>query len=170
MKQFSIRGWSQVRIRGFTVIELLIATVVLAVLLAVAYPSYQSQVRKSRRAEAFTALSNIQQLQERIRSTRETYANSLTNATTATPPGLGMTTTNTSSGYYTLAVAHIGGGTTGFIASAQAVATTTQGADGSCAGLAVRVDGGNVRYGAGPTAATIDWTAADADPTRCWAR
>ena len=38
--------------RGFTLLELMIAVVVVAILASVAYPSYQAHLRKSRRAEA----------------------------------------------------------------------------------------------------------------------
>ena len=147
-------------------IELLIAIVVLGVLMAVAYPSYQSQIRKTRRAEAFTALSNIQQAQERHRSTRAAYTDLITAATTATPPGLAQPNTRTSSGYYDLAITLVSGGATSYDVTATAVSTTSQGADTGCSVLGVRIEGGNIRYGAGTT--TIDWT--NPDPMRCWAR
>ncbi len=38
--------------RGFTLIELMIVVLVLGILTAIAYPSYTSHLRKSRRAEA----------------------------------------------------------------------------------------------------------------------
>jgi type IV pilus assembly protein PilE len=162
----TLARWSACR-RGFTVIELLITVVVLAVLMAVAYPSYQSQIRKTRRAEAFTALSNVQQAQERHRSTRPAFTDLITEATTASPPGLGLPSTRTSSGYYDLGITLVSGGTTTYVVTATAVAGTSQAADGTCSTLAVRVQGGNVRYGAG---GTIDWTSTNTDPQRCWAR
>ena len=44
---------------GFTLIEMLITVAVLSILAAIAYPSYQDQVRKSRRAEAQSLLMDI---------------------------------------------------------------------------------------------------------------
>ena len=41
---------------GFTLLELMIAVVVVAILAAVAYPSYQNYVGRGYRAEAHTAL------------------------------------------------------------------------------------------------------------------
>ena len=42
--------------RGFTLIELMIVVAILAILIALAYPSYRDQVRKSRRADAESVL------------------------------------------------------------------------------------------------------------------
>ncbi|MBI5719841.1 MAG: prepilin-type N-terminal cleavage/methylation domain-containing protein [Burkholderiales bacterium] len=148
--------------RGFTVIEVLITMVVLGVLMAVAFPSFQSSIRKSRRSEAITALTNIQQAQERHRSTNASF---IANITAAPPTGLGQPATRTSSGYYDLSVS--GNTATAYVATATAVAGTSQANDGNCAVLAVQMSGGNVKYGAG---ASIDWSAANTDPNRCWAR
>lgn len=168
MKQVTLRvpgGWRWPGRRGFTTIELLIAIVVLGVLMAIALPNYQSSLRKSRRAEAFNALTNIQQAQERHRSTNAAFTALLTAATTASPPGLGQPATRTSNGYYDLSIASADATT--YVATATAVAGTSQVNDGDCAVLAVRMQGGNIRYGAG---ATIDWTGTNTDPQRCWAR
>jgi type IV pilus assembly protein PilE len=51
--------------RGFTLIELMIVVVVIAILAAIAYPSYQDQVLKTRRAEGKAALLDTAQQLER---------------------------------------------------------------------------------------------------------
>ncbi len=51
--------------QGFTLIEVLMACVVLAILAAVAFPSYQNSVQKTRRAEAVEALTKAASMQER---------------------------------------------------------------------------------------------------------
>jgi len=70
------------RARGFTLIELMITVAVVAILAAIAYPSYLEQVRKSRRAEAKAALLGCAQRLERRFSERSTY--DATFGTTAT--------------------------------------------------------------------------------------
>jgi type IV pilus assembly protein PilE len=56
------------RERGFTLIELMIALVVLAILVAIAYPSYTNQVVKSRRADGIAALNRAVMEMESCRS------------------------------------------------------------------------------------------------------
>jgi len=51
--------------RGFTLVELMIVVAVVALLSAVAVPSYQTSVRKARRADARTALATTAQMMER---------------------------------------------------------------------------------------------------------
>ena len=59
---------------GFTMIELMIVLIVVAVLLALAYPSYTQYVRKSKRAEAQQLLMNWSVNQEIWRSNNPQYA------------------------------------------------------------------------------------------------
>ena len=61
------------RVRGFTLIELMITVAVVAILAAVALPSYQDHVRKSRRAQAKADLVEVAQLLERYHTVQNTY-------------------------------------------------------------------------------------------------
>lgn len=83
--------------RGFTLLELMLAVAVVAVLAGVAMPIYQNQVKASRRSDARTALMNVAQLMERYFTERGTYA-------TATLGTGGLFTTTSSAGYYTLSI------------------------------------------------------------------
>lgn len=68
--------------RGFTLTELMAAIVILAVLAAVAYPSYQTYIRKARLEEAHAALLENSRYLERFYAQRRTFKAS----STAWPP------------------------------------------------------------------------------------
>jgi len=73
------------RMCGFTLLELMVVVVVITVLASVAVPSFVSQIRAGRRAEAIATLSQIQQAQERWRANCPCYAGSLTAANSGCP-------------------------------------------------------------------------------------
>lgn len=61
------------RNRGFTLVELIVAMVILATLAAIAIPSYNQYVLKSHRTEAKTALMDAASLEERYFSSINQY-------------------------------------------------------------------------------------------------
>jgi type IV pilus assembly protein PilE len=83
--------------RGFTLLELMVALVVVAILTAVALPSYRQHVQKSRRADATTTLLTLAQAMERWYSERGTYAG-------ATVGSSGLMPSTSPQGYYTLSI------------------------------------------------------------------
>lgn len=60
--------------KGFTIIELMFVLVIVAILLALAYPSYVDYVRKAKRGEAQQLLMNWSVNQEIFRSSNPEYA------------------------------------------------------------------------------------------------
>ena len=148
------------RHRGFTLIELMIAVAILAIILSVALPSFMDSIRKGRRAEGVAAIAAVQQAQERWRAARPGYADNLTAGPTATPAGLGMQAT-TANGRYTLSLSNVSN--TNYIITAAAAGAQTS--DTKCAFLAAHQQGGQISYGSGSTS-TIDWN----DANRCWAK
>lgn len=62
------------RPRGFTLIELAVAMIVIAILAAIAYPNYTDYVTRTRRAEAVSGLMRAMQLAERHYSRTNSYA------------------------------------------------------------------------------------------------
>jgi type IV pilus assembly protein PilE len=59
---------------GFTLIELMVVVAVVAILAAIALPSFNEQMRKSRRAEAVAEMGQVQLGLERWRADNASYA------------------------------------------------------------------------------------------------
>jgi type IV pilus assembly protein PilE len=141
---------------GFTLIELMVALVIGAILLSVAIPSYNAQVRKSRRTDARTALLDLAGREERLYAT--------TNAYSATPSALGYTAAGDAfpmtvgSGYYQIAVAANLGPPATFTLTATPIAGMGQENDADCASFAVDQAGRQTAW---------DGSAVDASAA-CW--
>ena len=88
---------------GFTLIELLIVVCIVGILAMIALPSYQDQVRKSRRYDATSTLLNIVLAEEQYRMKNLTYGtlSNVWGSVTTSPNGhYNLTITeNTASGY-----------------------------------------------------------------------
>lgn len=120
---------------GFTLIELMIAVVIVGILASIALPTYQNYVIKSRRADAFDGLMNLQSKQERYRASNSRYASTLSLA------GYGSTTTY--DGYYTLSIRSTSAVQYAIIA--QAVAGKSQADDDGCTRMGILVNAANPR-------------------------
>lgn len=103
------------RVRGFTLIELMIVVAVVAILAAIAIPAYTSQVRRSHRADAIDGISDLQLRQERWRADHPTYAADMD---TLLGSAAGTTSYNNSHAYYDFVIS--GASATGFTATANA--------------------------------------------------
>jgi len=108
--------------RGFTLIELMITVAVVAIIAAIAYPSYQEQIRKTRRSDAKAALMNAAAIMERHYTQFGQYGGAVT-----IPP-------NSPEQFYTIAV-------TGTIAGSQVFSITAtragQQANDKCGDFAI---------------------------------
>lgn len=71
---FSSSGVGGARTGGFTLVELMITVVILAIIVAVALPSYNAQSQKARRADARNALLDIAGREERFLSVSNAYS------------------------------------------------------------------------------------------------
>ena len=120
------------RAAGFTLIELMVATAVSAVLASVAYPSFLAQVQKSRRADATLAIHQVQMAQERWRANHSGYA---------TLAQLGLAATSPS-GHYLIEVGAVA--LHGYEVRAQA--TGTQARDADCRLISLHVNGANTAH------------------------
>lgn len=116
----------------------MITVAIVAILAAVALPAYNGYVQKSRRTDAYSALSSIALQQERWRANNTTYG---------TLAQLGVSS-NSVDGHYTLAVS--GNTASGFTATATAKAGGSQVNDKegatACTPLTLTVSGGATTY------------------------
>jgi len=87
--------------RGFTLIELTAACALVAILVILALPSYQAQVRKSKRASAESHLMDIAARQQQYLFNSRGYAPDLA--------ALSMTTPNDVAAAYTITIAATNG-------------------------------------------------------------
>lgn len=133
------------RRRGFTLIELMIVLVVAAILGAIALPSYQSSVRKARRADAMDAAVGVLQAQESYRANNPSYSSSLASL----KPVQAATSTG---GYYGAALSGVSGA--GYTLTLSAVTGKSQASDSGCTSLVVAVTNGSPIY----------------TPTGCWSK
>lgn len=77
---------------GITLLELIVAVAIVAIIASIAYPSFTDGLRKSRRAEAFKGLLSMQIKQEEFRISNTSYS--------STPSQVG----NPASDYYNFTI------------------------------------------------------------------
>ena len=140
-----------------TLVELMIVLVVLSVLAALAWPTYQNAVQRSRRADGIAALTEILQAQERWRANNPSYKPSLTN-----PPLPGARAVS-HDGHYDLTLDNVTASTYTVIATVRS--GSAQSADSQCQALLVTINGGNITY-----TSQASGGAANGAPDPCWAR
>jgi type IV pilus assembly protein PilE len=99
--------------RGFTLLEVMIVVVIVAVLAAIALPSYSAHLRKSARAEAQSTLTDAASRQQQFLVDRRRYAASLT--------ALGVAPSSDLAAKYTFAIAVADGPPPTFTLTAPAV-------------------------------------------------
>ncbi|MDB6089133.1 MAG: putative 4 fimbrial pilE-related [Gammaproteobacteria bacterium] len=119
---------------GFTLIELMVTVVIATILVTVAIPAYTSQIRKSRRTEARTAVLDLASREERFMSTQNSYTASATNlGYPSLPTGIGT--------YYSLGAPTVVAATATapatFTATATPIAGSGQDKDTQCASFTV---------------------------------
>lgn len=128
---------------GFTLLEMMIAVVVVAILAAIAYPSYVEQLRKSRRADAKLLLTLAAERLERCFAECNSYT---APACGAPCPLLPMTS---SEGYYRIENGPINA--TSWTLVATPVAGKSQANDGACTSFMLTSQG--TKSATGSTAA-----------------
>lgn len=93
------------KLKGFTLIEVMIVVAIVGILVAVALPSYQKYIIRAARVQAQAELLELASLQEKIFLNSNSYAFSVTAAYNGTAAGgLGRNPAQTRDGRYTLAL------------------------------------------------------------------
>jgi type IV pilus assembly protein PilE len=131
--------------RGFTLIELMVTVVVVAILASVAYPAYTDYIMRSKISEAISNLSDMRTKLEQFFLDNRTYVGACTTGTVAPLP------TNTK--YFTYACSNLG--TSTYTVTATGVASQ------GMSGFVYNIDQNNTRT---TTGVPSDWTASSS----CW--
>ena len=142
---------------GFTLVELMIAVAIMAILASLAWPALQEAVQKSRRSDGMAALSTIMQSQERWRANNPAYQ-----ATLASLPGAQAATSPDR--HYDMSLVDGSVSATGYTARATVRSGSPQSGDNRCQVLQVTVNGGNITY------SSRSGSGANAVPDPCWVR
>lgn len=121
-----MRHQSTKNLRGFTLIEVMIVVAVIGILAAIAYPSYQGQIRKSNRAAAQAVLMDAANKQQLYLTSQREYADTLAKLN-VTP------STDVSRWYDITVVANNAATPPTFTLTATPKAGTSQAADGALA-------------------------------------
>ncbi|MES9900896.1 MAG: type IV pilin protein [Sedimenticola sp.] len=131
MMENTISKNTNIGLSGFTLIELMIVVAVVGILTAIAYPSYNEQVSKSRRTDAQTALMEVTNREEIFFSNFNTYTTVVVSPDPCAGAACGLGYISTSpEGYYSISVAAGGAGIgTSFTASAARVSGSAQASD-----------------------------------------
>lgn len=132
---------------GFTLVELVACLAIVAILAALATPSWRYLVLRAQRADATAALYALATAQERYRMVHGRYADA---AAPAPPVGLGLA--QSTRGWYELRIERADA--TSYTATARPIAGATQAADTRCRILSIDQAG---ERGSGPAA-----------PAECW--
>ncbi len=145
---------------GFTLIEMMIVVAIIGILAAIAIPNYSEYVKKSRRTDGVTAISTVQQAQEKWRANNVSYSENFgTAGLNLVTSGATVTTFPSSENFYDLVVTT--GTATGTGYTLVATAKGKQTSDTNCQKLILTVTNGNAvrtsKNAAGTTATSGCW-------------
>ena len=133
---------------GFTLIELMIVVAIVAILSAVAMPSYLDYLRRGKRVDARSLIQAASLDQERYRLSNTSYASATTALVSACP---GSGTCYSDHNNYSLGVTVSTSSSYSLTATA---VSSSQLADTGCTALTLTVSGTNMTY----------------SPSTCWAK
>ena len=129
--------------RGLTLLELMIALTIAAILAGIAAPNFMGSLRKGRRSDAYDAATQVIQAQERWRANNSSYTTTLSNLSVAS---------TSANRHYGVALSGASG--TGYTLTLTAASTSSQIDDVGCTSMTVTVTLGNPAFA----------------PATCWSR
>lgn len=146
--------------QGFSLIELMIAVVIVAILAAVAIPSYQEHIQKGKRADGKAFLLDIASRQERFYTQFSSYTSVLKRPASCSGPacGLGLSVNTSPDKYYTVSLSATPSGcsTAGTLCTGfSATATPSGWSDDKCGALTYNHTAS--KSAAGPQPADYCW-------------
>ncbi len=134
---------------GFTLTELMVVTVIVTILALIAIPSYNAQIRKSRRTEAKTAVLELASREEKYFSTANSYSTDPTQLGYSATSG--ATFPQSTGEYYQIDVQVPDPGWAGtgpsFVITATPSAGSPQTADAECTSFSVSQTGAQTATG-----------------------
>lgn len=101
------RVGTSMRERGFTLVELMVVVAIATVLLTIAAAGYGTQIRKSRRTDAKTALLDLAGRQEAYFAVNNTYATTWSALGYSTAAGATTAPLTIGNGYYTVTITNV---------------------------------------------------------------
>ncbi|MEX8493149.1 type IV pilin protein [Sphaerotilus sp.] len=143
--------------QGMTLIELVIALVLVAIMATLAAPSWLGQIQRMRRSDAIVTLAQIQQAQERWRSQRPGYATGLGKDALDLP-------SVSPAGHYDVSTS-VQPDTAQRDYRVTAIARGTQADDRLCRWLVLDVESGQLHHRSGPDEQAGN---ADTQNRQCW--
>jgi type IV pilus assembly protein PilE len=144
------------RAAGFTLIELMIAVAIVGILATIAATSYQSQVMRSRRTDARTAILDLAGREEKLFSTTNVYSQLPSVLGYGTAAAFPIPVGGSGTYYYNVNVitpdtAQASAPNT-YAITATPIATTSQAGDTACTSLSVNQLGQQASTGTGTVA------------------
>ena len=137
--------------KGFTLVELMITVVIVAIIAAVAIPSFRGQVLRSHRTDAKVTLADNAQKLERCYTEYNTYVYDAANAP-GCPQTSDLNAANTGSDYYTFDITATA---TTFVITADV--KTTQADDTNCKKFTLNQTGLQKAYNGGTDNSALCW-------------
>ena len=149
---------TEARSYGFTLVELMVVVVILAIIVGIAYPSYRNYMTQTRRSDAQSILTQVANNQEKFFSNCNRYTTTMNAGDIAACTGLGYSNNLSPDGHYQVAIGTttiLGAGTiaTAYTATATPVAGGLQAGNG-----ALRIDSTGVRQWNKPGSGWTSWT------------